>query len=84
MSAYASEEINEPAHTEGKELEGAAEKRVEGNREVRLKLLRDSAAALQASHADLAADLTKAADRQAKQIKEDQKEDAKEAGEKNE
>ena len=67
-----------------KELEGATEKQAEGRHQTHLKLLRASAAALQASRPDLAADLTKMADHQAKQIREEQKEDSKEKGEKNE
>jgi methylthioribose-1-phosphate isomerase len=64
-----------------KELEGKAEKEMEGRREANLKLLRDSAAALQTSHPDLAADLTKTADRKAKRMaeKKEGKEDTKEA-----
>jgi len=56
-----------------KELEGKAEKEVEKRHEDHLKLLRDSATALQASRHDLAADLTKTADRKAKRMAEKKK-----------
>ncbi len=89
LSDYANEEVKESQdHKEGmgahKESEGAAEKQVEGRRQAHIKLLRDSAAALQVSRPDLAADLTKAADHQVKHIKGEGQEDSKEVGEKNE
>ena len=109
LSAYATEEANEPAHTNvpilgttsrdmvggttveykedrakvGKEAEEAAEKHEEANHAAHLKLLRDSAAALLTSHPDLAARLTKSADRMVKHMKQHAKEDMNEAGEKN-
>ncbi len=89
LKEYADEESKESTEQkEGmgvhKELEGTTEKQAEGRHQVHLKLLRNSAAALQVSRPNLAADLTNMADHQAKKMKEEQKEDSKEKGEKNE
>ncbi len=67
-----------------KELEGKAEKEMKERHEGHLKLLRDSATALQASRPDLAADLTKTADRKARRMaeKKEGKEDTEKAEEK--
>ncbi len=80
---------NEEAHEreekgEKKELEGKAEKDMHANREAHLKLLKDSATALQVSNPSLAVELTKTADKKAKWMaeKKEGKEDTKEAEEK--
>ncbi len=65
------------------EVEGKAEQEMQGRHAAHVKLLKDSAAALHASRPELSVDLTKAADRTAKKLKAERKEDAKET-EKNE
>ena len=67
---------------EKKELEGKNEEAMKVRREAHLKLLRDSAAALQQSHPDLAAKLSGKAEQKAKWLEKEAKEDAKEAAEK--
>ena len=86
LTDYATQEMKETQeHKEGtgtgKEPAEANEKQSEENHQVHIKLLRDSAAALQASQPTLAADLTKSADRMSKKAMKAQKEDAKEKGE---
>ena len=81
LKEYADEESKEPKEQKEEmgaheELEGATEKQAEGRRQAHLKLLRESAAALQVSRPDLAADLTKMADHQAKKMRNEQKEDS--------
>ncbi len=66
-----------------KELEGKAEQEMQGRPAAHVKLLRNSAAVLHASRPELSVDLTKAANRIARKMKAEQKEDAKET-EKNE
>ncbi len=86
LNEYVEEERKESKEGMGahKELEGATEKQAEAHRQAHLKLLRESAAALQGSHPNLASDLTKMADHQTKKMREEQKEDSKEQSEKNE
>ncbi len=86
LTKYANDEAQEVKEkNEGKkELEGAKEEEMKKHREERIKLLRDAAAALQASHADLSEHLTKMADRHAKMMKKEDKEEKEEAGEKKE
>ena len=81
LTKFSTEEANEKEENgEKKELEGKEENEMHEHHEAHLKLLRDSAAALKASHPDLAADLTKKADRSEKKTKEHKegKEDSKE------
>jgi len=81
LTKFSNEEANEKEEKgEKKELEGKEEDEMHEHRAAHLKLLRDSAAALKASHPDLAADLTKKADRNEKKIKKHKegKEDSKE------
>ncbi len=84
LTKWSNDEANEKEKDEKKELEGKAEKEMHANREAHLKLLKESAAALQASNPSLAADLTKTANRKAKWIaeKKEGKEDTEEAEEK--
>ncbi len=71
LSAWATEEMNEKEEVKGQEeKEEKAEKKSDAERQAHLKLLRDSALALQLSRPDLAADLTKSADRKEKRRKE--------------
>ncbi len=82
LTKWSSEEANEKEEKgEKKELEGKAEKEMHERREAHLKLLRDSAAALQQSNPSLAADLTKTANQKAKRMaeKKEGKEDTEEA-----
>ena len=83
LTALANEEASEhPKGKKGKEpkqeVEGKAEKEVLDRREAQVKLLRDSAGALQTARPDLAAQLTKVADRKTRRLTKEQKEDAKE------
>lgn len=82
LTDYANAELKEKQ--EKKEGEGKAEEQMEATRAAHIKLLRDAAAALQATHPDLAADLTKMADKHEKKMKDEEKKDSKEAGEKKE
>lgn len=85
LTAWSNEEANEKEEKgEKKELEGKAEKEMQDRHEANLKLLRDSAVALQQSNPSLAAELTKTADQKAKRMlgKKEGKEDTKEVEEK--
>jgi hypothetical protein len=86
LTTYANDEANEAKEkAEGKkELEGAKEDAMKMHREDHIKLLRDAAVALQVSKPDLSASLTKMADRHAKMMMKEGKEDKEEAGEKDE
>jgi len=89
LSDYAADELKESQERkEGagvqKEAEGKTEKQMEEGHQGHIKLLRDAATALQGSHPDLAADLNKTADKHEKKMKDEQKKDLKEAGEKKE
>ncbi len=84
LSAWATDEMNEKEEKGHEEMEGKAEKKSDEEHQARLKLLKDSAAALQASHPDLAKDLTKKANKMEKAVKKDAREDSKERGEKKE
>ncbi len=64
LTKYAVQEANEMVEkSEGKKEEAKDEAMEQAQRAAHIKLLRDSAAALQAGHADLAERLTKMADR---------------------
>lgn len=85
LKKWSDEEANEKEEKgEKKELEGKAEEEMHARRAAHLKLLRDSAAALQQSNPVLAAGLTKTADEKAKWMTEDKegKEDTNEMEEK--
>ncbi len=85
LTKFANEEAAEKEEHEGKkELEGAKEEEMEKHHVDRIQLLKDSAAALQASHPEMAESLTKMADHMAKRMaeKKEGKEDTKEAEEK--
>jgi len=85
LTQWSNEEANEKEEKgEKKELEGNAEKEMQLRHEAHLKLLRDSAVALQQSNPGLAAELTKTADKKAKRMTEEKegKEDTKEVEEK--
>ncbi len=84
---FANEETNEikSEKNEKNELEGKAEQAKIAEREAHIKLLKDSALALQKSNPELAQRLTKMADHSAKWMeKKEGKEDKEEAGEKEE
>jgi len=70
LTKFANEEANEikSEKAEKNELEGKAEQEKIGEREAHIKLLRDSALALQKSNPELAQRLTKMADHSAKRM----------------
>ena len=68
LTAFANEEANEKEGKEEPKEKNTPERMA--RRTAHLKLLRDSAAALQTSHPDLATQLTKRADRNAKKMAE--------------
>ena len=87
LTKFANEEANEikSEKNEKNELEGKAEQAKIAEREAHIKLLKDSALALQKSNPELAQRLTKMADHSAKWMeKKEGKEDKEEAGEKEE
>ncbi len=87
LTKFADDEANEmkSEKTEKNELEGKAEQEKLGEREAHIKLLRDSALALQKSNPELAQRLTRMADHSAKRMeKKEGKKDKEEAGEKEE
>ena len=84
---YANEEANEikSEKNEKNELEGKAEQKNLAEREAHIKILKDSALALQKSNPELAQRLTKMAEHSSKWMeKKEGKEDKEEAGEKEE
>ncbi len=83
LTKYANDEAQEVKEkNEGKkELEGAKEEAMKAKRAENIKLLRDAAAALQVSHPEIAEHLTKMADRHAKRMTKEGKEEKEEAGE---
>ncbi len=84
LSAWAADEMNEKEDKGHEEMEGKTEKKSNEDHQSRLKLLRDSAIALQTSHPDLATGLTNQANRMEKRMKKDAREDSKERGERKE
>ncbi len=81
LTKYANEEAKEMGGKKGekKELEGKKEEAMEKEHKGHIKLLRDSAAALEKSHPELAESLTQMADRSTKRMeKKEGKEDTKE------